>query len=131
MILKSSILTPNPSTQNRSLVKATHFPKPTGKNLKMTLIKLSNFKKFKLLPKHQVVQKIPYRASLKYNKAKKSKNWGPDRDYQNECKKKIRTEWDHINHVYKKPNSKPFLNYMKSKKKTSLASHLFVDKDTS
>ena len=60
-----------------------------------------------------------------YNQANKTGSWGRFKQYQKECKGNLRrTEWDHINKIIQdgmdKHNSKPFWNYIKSKKQDNI-----------
>jgi hypothetical protein len=60
-----------------------------------------------------------------FRQAKKTKNWANYKFIQKECKKRIRkAEWDHINDTISKGllnnNSKPFWNYVKSKKNDNI-----------
>ena len=60
-----------------------------------------------------------------YNQAKKTKNWTNYRFIQKQCKRKFRqAEWTYLNNAVQegldKNNSKPFWNYVKSKKRDNI-----------
>jgi len=60
-----------------------------------------------------------------YNQAKKSKKWANYRHFQKTCKREIRkAEWDYINNSIlegmSKNNSKPFWQYVKSRKQDNI-----------
>jgi len=72
----------------------------------------------------RVKQQLRKKARL-YKRAKKSGNWSNYRKCQKECKKLIRKEeWSHVNNIInqglEKNNTKPFWNYVKSKKEDNV-----------
>jgi len=71
------------------------------------------------------LKKMMKKKAKLYKKAKKTKNWDRFRSHQRECRRALRrAEWDHVNNVieegFKDNNSKPFWNYIKSKRKDNI-----------
>ena len=98
-----------------------HLFKWLDKHIPSKIIKSNN-----RLPwfNHKIKKMLRKKQSL-YNKAKRTKNWSNYKHYQKECKRQIRkAEWNYINSAIlegvEKNNTKPFWEYIKSRKQDSI-----------
>jgi hypothetical protein len=71
------------------------------------------------------LRKMLKKKSKLYKTAKKSNSWGDFKKYQKQCQKQFRkAEWDYVNNIigegFDSNNSKPFWNYIKSKKQDNI-----------
>ena len=79
------------------------------------------------------VKRVLRRKARLYKKARKTNKWAAHRLCQKECKRQLRqTEWQHINEVIdqglQENNTKPFWNYVKSKKEDNIGIAPLKDK---
>jgi hypothetical protein len=82
-------------------------------------------KKYHILWLNRSLKRMLKRKARLHKHAKRTGNFKEYRHFQKECKRQFRkAEWDHINNIisegFENKNSKPFWNYMKSKKQDNI-----------